>query len=78
MMSKFIFTFGGNHVDKNDQSLGNCFVEVVTKDERSARDAIFKVRGNRWSMVYGTEEEAGVARFELKRKTLADVTLFYH
>jgi hypothetical protein len=56
----FIFTFGSG------QAHHNGYVRVVADSSNEARAAMFAIWGDKWSMQYDTEEEAGVGRFGLR------------
>lgn len=51
-MARFYFTFGYNHVDKHDVSLGNCFVCIDALTEGQARDIMVHTRGIKWAFSY--------------------------
>lgn len=55
-MKPFFFTFGSNHCDNNGCSLGHKFVKIEADDELSAREIMWKARGEKWAFSY-TEEE---------------------
>lgn len=56
---KQIFTFGQAHEHKN----GYVSIEADNRDE--ARELMIKMNGQKWSMQYDSEEEAGVYNFDL-------------
>lgn len=65
-MRRFIVTYGSNHVDDHGHSLMMKYSVVEAGDEIEARMKIVKVRGAKWSMLYTSEEGAGVERFKLQ------------
>lgn len=59
-----IFTFGSGHeCPQCARKLGNCFVELPT------RDAMVALFGVKWSHEYRSQAGAGVDRFYLQRVT---------
>lgn len=52
------FTFGGNHITakgRDCQSLGQSFV-AITGTWEETREAMFKLRGNKWSFQYSWDD----------------------
>lgn len=74
---KFYFTFGYNHVDRRNLSLGNMCAEVEAASYGEAREMMFDARGDKWSFQYSTAEEAGVTLYGLRVVTLEDVRIIY-
>lgn len=70
----YIFTFGYNHLDKNGETLENCFV-CIDGSYGVARQKLVDARGNKWAFQYESAELAGVNEFSLKLVSLEDVTL---
>lgn len=51
-MKTFYFTFGTNHLDHKNNSLGRYYTSIQAFDENQARDIMIAYRGIKWSMVY--------------------------
>lgn len=60
------FTFGHGHYDKTHENLSDYYTIINAPTEDLARDIMFKIRGNKWSMVYESKEEASVDDWDLK------------
>lgn len=60
MAQEFICTFGSG------QENSDGYVKVVAPTEKTAREMMYEVYGNKWSMIYSDEEAAGVQRFGLR------------
>lgn len=75
-MSKFFFTYGSNHKDKDGLSLGNAYTPIVADHENEARDKMYEARGSKWSMCYtGIEFSGQVAMYGLHCRDLESVTI---
>lgn len=68
------FTYGGNHVDKDGNSLGERFTKIEGTFA-STREAMFQARGPKWSMQYGCEAALNIDQFNLVEISLEDATL---
>lgn len=68
----FYITFGFNHKDKNGNSLAKAFVVLNTATEMEAREKMFMLRGQAWSMIYTTEEFEG----QVEKYNLHEVNLY--
>ena len=67
------FTFGSNHIGVQDGSLGRSFM-VVFGTWGEARDKLIEeIGGNAFAFQYGSAEEAGVERFDLRQVPLQKV-----
>ena len=55
------FTFGYGH----DPGIG--FYAVFHGTEAEAREKMFEAYGRRWAFQYGSAEEAGVVKYNLRR-----------
>ena len=75
-MPSYFFTFGSNHLDNQNHSLGNSYVVITASTESDARDIIMAARGPLWAFSYPSAEAAGVSRFNLKEVSLNQVTLY--
>jgi len=57
---KQVFTFGFGQLHEN------CYTVIWGKDKADCRAKMFQEYGQKWSMQYNSEEEAGVGKFHLK------------
>lgn len=64
-MNTYFFTFGSNHYDEYGHNLFNCYTMIEAHSEDDARRIMTAYRGNKWSMVYKTAEDAGVNTYNL-------------
>jgi len=55
-MPKFYFTFGSGHYDANHTSLGHYYTTVEAESESEAREKLYELRGQKWSMSYDEVE----------------------
>lgn len=74
-MKYYYFTYGANHLDSDGRSLGNYYTLIKAFSEEQARMIIMAARGTKWCTSYTTEEAAGIKRFNLKSRTLEEVTI---
>lgn len=66
-MTEYIVTFGFDHINPiTGKTLANNYVRVPALDYDEARDKISGRFGDKWSMIYTSEIEAGVRRFNLQ------------
>lgn len=49
-MEKYYFTFGSGHYDANHTSLGHMYTTIEASTEAEAREKMFELRGQKWSM----------------------------
>lgn len=70
-MTDYIVTFGYDHINPiTGKTLANNYVRVPAINENEARDKIRSRFDNRWSMIYDSEDKAGVQRFNLQELEL--------
>lgn len=69
-MSEFIFTFGYSHTDPaTGTSRSKTFTRIQAEDYEQARQKMNATFGRQWAFQYVSEEEAGVARWDLTEVT---------
>lgn len=72
---KYVFTFGSNHYTQDGVRLDQYFV-VLEGTFGETRDAMFRVRGNKWAFQYTWEEfEPQIEKYNLKRIDIKEVFL---
>lgn len=75
-MSKFFFTFGGNHLDKNGFSLYNSHVVIEAESEGEAREIMHKARGPKYCTSYPENMSYEcVLKYNTTERSLEDVTI---
>jgi hypothetical protein len=65
-MPEFIFTFGVGQRLPGGARVPHHFVRVHAPDWEAARERMVATFGRDWGFQYGSEDEAGVARYKLK------------
>lgn len=64
---EWIFTFGQEHYDSvTGEPLKDRFVRITANNKFAARQQMIQRYGMRWAFQYNSEEEAGVAEFDLR------------
>lgn len=75
-MNNYYFTFGMNHLDKDGNSLGMCYVAIAAKTEYEALHLLCQNRGDKWAFSYEEDEKPwAIDRHHLTEKTLDEVKL---
>ena len=65
-MGEWIFTFGFGHVHPSTgERLANKFMRIRADDWQSARDEMLRRFGRKWAFQYPSEDDAGVAKYNL-------------
>ncbi len=79
----WIFTYGSNHLDSSGSSLASYYTPITIEADElgtdegysAARAKMFEARGAKWSIQYGSEDEAGVAKWGYMIATLQEVAM---
>jgi hypothetical protein len=64
-MKEFIVTFGWGHMYR-DVPMRHKFTRIQAETKEEASKKARSVFGNKWSMIYPTEKDAGVPMFNLE------------
>jgi hypothetical protein len=64
-MNTYYITFGAVHIDKNGNSLLNCYTTIEAENRTAAREKIFSEYGKKWAFMYDSPEEAGIMEYNL-------------
>lgn len=75
-MSKFFFTFGSNHLDKEGFSLYNSHVVIEAESEGEAREIMHKARRTKYCTSYPEHmADECVNKWNTTERSLEDVTI---
>jgi len=72
-LKKWFFSFGQGHVSPSGYPLHNVVAEIEAGSYMDAREKMFSFAGEKWAFQYGSKEEAGVDRFNLRVLTLEEL-----